>query len=179
MAGAVDAVDNREAAYDIVQRVKAYLSQTGMHVPGRLELEISHHYGIERFDDYGATIITFVNREYCKKLIVMLPGQKHPEQLHHVKEETFQVLQGELELVLDGVPTTLVEGDIITVERGTRHAFSSAAGCIIEEVSSTHLKEDSYYTDPAIAENEDRKTLVSYWLERSHDPRDERGDAAC
>ena len=179
MADAVDAVDNREAAYDIVQRVKGYLSETGMHVPGRLELEISHHYGIERFDEYGATIITFVNREYCKKLIVMLPGQKHPEQLHRVKEETFQVLQGELELVLDGVPATLVEGDIITVERGTRHAFSSEVGCIIEEVSSAHLKEDSYYTDPAIAENEDRKTLVSYWLERSHDPRDERGDAAC
>ena len=160
-------VDNREVAYRIVQRVKAYLAETGMHVPGRLELELSHHYGIDRFDEYGATIITFVNREYCKKLIVMLPGQQHPEQAHRVKEETFQVLQGELRLTLDGVASTLRVGDIVTVERRTRHAFAAPGGCIIEEVSSTHLKDDSFYTDPAIVANPDRKTLVSHWLERS------------
>jgi mannose-6-phosphate isomerase-like protein (cupin superfamily) len=108
-----------------------------------------------------------------------LPGQKHPEQSHKVKEETFQVLQGELELVLDGEAATLVEGDIVTVERGVHHSFSSEGGCIIEEVSSAHLREDSYYTDPGIAPTEERKTLVSYWLERSHDPRDDKETPAC
>lgn len=159
------AVDMREKAYAIVQRVKAFLAERGMEVPGRLYLELSHHYGIDSFDDYGATIITFVNREYCKKLIVLLPGQKHPEQYHEVKEETFQVLQGEMELTLDGVTGIYAVGDIVTVERGVKHAFSAPEGCIIEEVSSTHLKEDSYYTDPAVGENLDRKTVVSYWLE--------------
>ena len=40
-----------------------------------MDFEISHHYGIQRFHEFGATIINFVNREYCKKLIVMVPGQ--------------------------------------------------------------------------------------------------------
>ena len=52
-------------------------------------------------------IINVVNREYCKKLIVLLPGQKHPEQYHNIKEETFVVLYGDVALTLDGVDKEL------------------------------------------------------------------------
>ena len=41
--------------------------------------EISCHYGLENFHKFGALIINKINREYCKKLIVMFPNQKHPE----------------------------------------------------------------------------------------------------
>ena len=37
-------------------------------VPGQADLEISHHYGLEKFEETGLTMITVVNREYCKKL---------------------------------------------------------------------------------------------------------------
>lgn len=165
LAPDVEYANTREQAYAIVQRVKEYLAQTGMQVPGRLQLEISHHYGIERFDEYGAVLVTFINREYCKKLIVVLPGQKHPEQYHEAKEETFNVLHGSIDLVLDGVPHHLEAGDIVTVERGVRHEFSTSEGAIIEEVSSTHAGADSFYTDPAVSANPNRKTVVSHWLE--------------
>jgi sialic acid synthase SpsE/mannose-6-phosphate isomerase-like protein (cupin superfamily) len=165
MAADMTRTNTRETANEIVQEIKEYLVKTGTDVPGRLSLEISHHYGIERFHEYGMTIITFVNREYCKKLLVVLPGQRHPEQYHTEKEETFHVLQGTVELILDGVPSELTAGDIVTVERGVRHEFFTETGCIIEEVSSTHLKADSYYTDPAIAANPNRKTVITYWLE--------------
>ena len=56
--------------------------------------ELSHHFGIDRFEEEGATIISVVNREYCKKLIVLLPGQDHPMHSHQKKEETFHVLYG-------------------------------------------------------------------------------------
>ena len=51
---------------------------------------MSHHYGIEKYEEWGAAILNCINREYCKKLIVLLPGQNHP--FHHPvkKEETFK-----------------------------------------------------------------------------------------
>jgi hypothetical protein len=35
---------------------------------------------------------------------------------------------------------------------------------VIEEISSTHHKDDSYYTDESILQNKDRKTIISYWM---------------
>ena len=108
-------------------------------------------------------MITVVNREYCKKLLITLPNQVHPEQYHKKKEETFVVLFGDVQLILNGVEKTLTKGDVITVEPGVRHAFHTIKGCVIEEVSSTHYVDDSYYTDLKIGENKNRKTLVTEW----------------
>ena len=164
MLGDMDQIDQRERVYSIVQRIKQLLKQANVVVPGRAELEISHHYGIERFEEHGCTIISVVNREYCKKLIIVLPGQNHPEQYHKVKEETFVVLYGDVRLTLDGRVTDCNVGDIITVDRGMKHIFSSKGGAVIEEISSTHFKDDSYYTDPEVAKNINRKTVLTYWM---------------
>jgi quercetin dioxygenase-like cupin family protein len=109
-------------------------------------------------------MLTIVNRDYCKKLLISLPGQKHPEQFHKQKEETFHVLYGSIELELDGQVRTCIPGDVITIEPETRHAFLSKDGAVIEEISSTHYKDDSFYTDEKIATNKNRKTLLSHWM---------------
>jgi N-acetylneuraminate synthase len=113
----------------------------------------------------GLTMITVVNREYCKKLIVLLPGQQHPEQFHKLKEETFQLLHGDLKVVLDDREFDCQVGEVLTVERNVRHKFWSEHGAIVEEVSSTHAISDSFYTDPEITRNAHRKTFLTYWLE--------------
>ena len=156
--------NTREHVWNIVQDVKKILSKTDVVYPGQAELEISHHYGLNKFYETGITMITVVNREYCKKLIIVLPNQTHPEQYHHQKEETFVVLYGEVELTLDGITQTLKKGDVITIEREVRHIFTTKTGCVIEEVSSTHYINDSYYTDENIARNKDRKTFVTHWI---------------
>ncbi len=149
----------------IVQQVKALLREAHIVAPGKADLEISHHYGLEQFDRYGLVLMTVVNREYCKKLIVMLPGQTHPEQYHLKKEETFHILHGELRIALDGKEQSYRPGDVIRVERGVRHGFHSPAGTVFEEISSTHYQDDSYYTDEAIQRNQQRKTLLTQWLQ--------------
>ena len=161
----VSKVDVREKVYDIVQRVKALLEKSRVVAPGRADLEISHHYGIDRFDEFGITMITVVNREYCKKLIIMLPGQSHPEQYHKQKEETFHVLYGDVLMNLNGIEAKHCQGDVIVVEKGVRHSFGSKTGAVIEEISSTHYGDDSYYTDPEIGNNKNRKTLLAYWID--------------
>jgi sialic acid synthase SpsE/D-lyxose ketol-isomerase len=155
----------REKVYDIVQRVKEFLRKSGVVIPPKVDLEISHHYGIEHFDEFGLTMITVVNREYCKKLIILLPGQKHPEQYHKQKEETFHILYGSVRIDLGGHVKHCKIGEVVTVEKGVKHNFSTDTGVIIEEISSTHYVHDSYYTDPAIMQNQYRKTLLTYWLE--------------
>jgi sialic acid synthase SpsE/quercetin dioxygenase-like cupin family protein len=157
-------IQERQQVLVAVDSVKKLLKDGQIVVPGQSDLEISHHYGIESFNKFGLTMITVVNREYCKKLLVMLPGQTHPEQYHQQKEETFVVLHGELILWLDDVEQTAHRGDVITVQRGVKHKFFTNAGVVFEEISSTHHKSDSYYTDASINTNPRRKTLLTHWL---------------
>jgi D-lyxose ketol-isomerase len=68
-------------------------------------------------------------------------------------------------LELDGVPKLCRPGDVVTIEPGVRHAFKTETGAVIEEISTTHDKNDSYYTDPEIMANKQRKTLLTYWMD--------------
>lgn len=162
--GNADLKDQRETVLLIAQQVREIIQKSGIVVPGGVDLEISHHYGLDRFQEMGLTMLTVVNRGYCKKILVSLPGQKHPEQYHKQKEETFHVLYGEVDLILNGKPRTCRPGDVVNVEPGVRHAFSTATGSVIEEISSTHFKDDSFYTDETIQQNKNRKTLLTYWM---------------
>jgi sialic acid synthase SpsE/quercetin dioxygenase-like cupin family protein len=165
MVDKINRVENQERILNVVQRIKAIVKTSGVVVPSQVELEISHHYGWDRFDEFGLTMLTVVNREYCKKLIILLPGQQHPEQYHQVKEETFHVLYGQVGIKLDGVPRIVQPGDVVTIERGVKHSFASLSGAVIEEISSTHAQSDSHYTDPEISQNRQRKTFITYWLD--------------
>ena len=155
--------NQRDKAWEIVQDVKTFLDEAKITYPSSADLEISHHYGIDRFYETGISMITVINREYCKKLIIVLPGQRHPEQYHKQKEETFMVLHGEVNLFIDGIKSVLSEGDTFTIFPSHKHSFSSENGCVIEEVSSTHFPNDSFYTDESINKNPNRKTIISYW----------------
>lgn len=74
-------------------------------------------------------------------------------------------LYGMITLELNGVSQVCKPGDVVTVEPGTRHAFSSQTGAVIEEISTTHFKNDSFYTDPVIMANKQRKTILTYWMD--------------
>jgi N-acetylneuraminate synthase len=151
----------REAIHD----AKGMLQEAGIQIGSQFEVELSHHLGPQQFRRFGAVIINLLNREYCKKLIVVLPGQQHPGHFHKAKEETFHVLYGELELYLDGEPRHLYPGDMQLIQRGQNHEFRSETGCIVEEISTTHIPKDSHYRDRRIASSDPmvRKTLVEAW----------------
>ena len=155
--------DLRDRIVQIVNEIRPLLIESKIALPDKVDIEISHHYGIERFEEYGATIINCINREYCKKLILLLPGQTHPVHYHKKKEEAFHVLYGDVELVLDGEIKKCKAGDIIIIEKGVSHSFSSRNGAIIEEISTTHYKDDSFYEDERIMNNKQRKTYLTYW----------------
>lgn len=149
----------------LIHQAKGMLYEARIFIGDQYSIEMSHHYGAENFRQTGALIVNLVNREYCKKLIIMLPGQRHPNHRHMKKEETFQLLHGDLEVNLNGVLHTLRPGQMLLVERGSWHAFATVKGCIFEEVSTQHIIGDSYYEDSQIASLDpmQRKTLLTVW----------------
>ena len=158
-------VTDTNLARSVIHDVKGMFYEANIYLGDTFEAELSHHYGMKHFRQFGAVIISIVNREYCKKLIAVLPGQQHPDHMHKVKEETFQLLYGDLEVVVDGEEREMKPGDIQTVLRGQKHSFSSRTGAVFEEISTTHVKNDSYYDDPVIAKKDlmERKTKVYKW----------------
>ena len=157
--------DTREKIWLIVKKVRNFLKKSKTTIPGGASLEISHHYGLDKFNKFGLVMLDVINRDYCKKLLVLLPGQHHPEQMHKKKEETFHILYGSVKINIDGKNITLNVGDVATILKKQKHAFSSNKGAIIEEISTTHYKNDSFYSDKKIMNNKNRKTILTYWME--------------
>ena len=158
-------ITDTNLARSVIHDVKGMLYEANIYLGDDFEAELSHHYGMRHFRQFGAVIISVVNREYCKKLIAVLPGQQHPMHAHEVKEETFQLLYGDLEVEVAGRKVQMKPGDIQTVLRGEKHAFTSRTGAVFEEISTTHVKNDSYYEDPKIDNLDlmERKTKVYKW----------------
>lgn len=146
-----------------VHRAKAILHRAGIPLSPDFTVEFSHHYGIGNFQTVGAVLITLVNRDYCKKLIVQQRNQAHPAHYHKLKEETFQVLYGKLHIVVDGRERVLIPGDVVTVLPGQWHSFVAIEDTVFEEISTRALDGDSVYRDPLITANRDRKTPVKNW----------------
>ncbi|WP_210163396.1 N-acetylneuraminate synthase family protein [Niveispirillum irakense] len=148
-----------------IHDIKATLNEARIVLNSDFQAEFSHHYGIANFREFGATIINCINRDYCKKIIVMVPGQKHPPHFHKRKEETFQVLYGTLKVNIDGHIRTMHAGETALVQPGVWHSFWSDDGCVFEEISTTHYNDDSFYKDKAInkLQRSERKTMVNHW----------------
>jgi len=148
-----------------IHEVKALLAYAGIALNHEFVTEYSHHYGVRNFRNTGAVLISVILRSYAKKIIVQLPGQKHPQHYHKLKEETFQVLWGRLLIEVDGRKMELSPGDTLTVLPGVWHGFSSPEGSVFEEISSTAYPNDSVYQDPKINQTSEhqRKTIVDHW----------------
>jgi sialic acid synthase SpsE/mannose-6-phosphate isomerase-like protein (cupin superfamily) len=150
----------------ILHDAKGQLYEAGITLGEDYTVEISHHYGLPRFRETGCILVNLINREYCYKLLIMLPGQKHPPHMHKQKEETFCLLWGDLTVNLKDQGTVdLKPGDKLLVTRGTMHDFATLSGAIFAEISTRSIVGDSYYEHPEIAELDpmQRKTVLEVW----------------
>jgi len=147
----------------ILSKTREIISKANLTLGNDIDVEISHHFGLNRFNDYGAILIPIINREYAKKLVVMLKLQQHPEHFHKLKEETFVVLIGSLKVILDGVEKILNPGDVFLIPRMHKHYMLALEDTVFEEISSTNFSDDSFYSDSASMAIE-RKTPISIWF---------------
>ena len=145
-------IEKEQLIDNIKVKFNGLLKEAGITITEKDDTELSCHYGLEKFDQVGALIISKINRSYCKKIIAMLPNQSHPTHRHLQKEECFELLKGDCILRLNGRDVNLRKGVPILINRKVNHSFKTKNGCVIEEVSTTHIKGDSIYDDVTINE---------------------------
>ena len=147
-----------------IHEAKAILRANKINLGNSFDLEISHHYGINKFRKYGCFLFNCINRQYAKKIVLLFGNQKHPLHKHRLKEETFQILSGVLYITLNGKNRKCYPGDTLLVKPGVWHKFRALSEpCIFEEVSTTSYSKDSIYKDEQINKlnREDRKTRLN------------------
>ena len=150
---------------NIIHDAKGMLYEANIELGKDVTIELSHQYKLENIRQTGAVIVNVINREYCKKIIIMLPAQNHPKHYHKKKEETFQLLWGDLSVKLEDREIKVRPGDKVLVKRMDSHSFSSIHGAIFEEISTTSYKGDSFYEDEGITGMDPmyRKTIIEDW----------------
>jgi quercetin dioxygenase-like cupin family protein len=99
---------------------------------------------------WGEEIIIHNDDGYCGKLLRFRKGGKFSMHFHSTKTESWYVNYGKFILTYidtknaDHRNFTLVQGDIVHVERNTPHQLEALEDGEIFEVSTPHMDEDSY-----------------------------------
>jgi quercetin dioxygenase-like cupin family protein len=163
MLNHLKSTDHQAQVLEIFTRLQRMVFDSRVALPPSVDLEISHHYGIDRFDQWGAILVNIINRAYSKMLVMMFPGQSYPQHRHIQKDESYHILYGDLVVEVEGEFHNLKAGDLLSVNRGTVHSFKTSHGVIIEEIATTYLPGDSVYEDDSINKNPNRKTQMTFW----------------
>lgn len=162
----LDTKELRGQVNEIVTQLRQLLKKKKIALPPYVDIEISHHHGLDRFAEHGAILIKIINLSYSKMLVVLFAGQSYPRHHHIQKDETYHLLHGDLTVEVEGEETLLKEGDVLSIGKGTKHSFRSSKGAIVEEVSTTYVQGDSVYEDASINANPDRKIPLTFWPDR-------------
>lgn len=159
-----EVVTTQQAISEIAHAVKGMLYQSGIrYAISPKMVELSHHQGFANFSKTGAVLIERINTDYySKKILVVFPGQRHPKHLHGRKDETFELLSGDLSIKVEEEIVDMVPGDIVRVPPGVGHEFWSEGGAVVEEVATQALTGDSYYEDENVHH---RKTNLAAYLD--------------
>ena len=73
------------------------------------------------------------------------------------------MIYGDLTLTIDDEDFKMKLGEIVTIEKGMVHKFTSLKGSVVEEISDTHNMNDSFYIDDKITQNKNRKTIINFY----------------
>jgi D-lyxose ketol-isomerase len=108
-------------------------------------------FGLGQFDRVGLIeywIANELDAGYCGKYLFVFDGQKCPSHSHRVKHETFFVVRGCLEVVLDNRSLTLHPGEVLPVLPGNVHSFQGKGNSLLLELSMPCQISDNCFEDP-------------------------------
>ena len=150
----------------LAHKCEILLRQAAIKLPKKFKIEISHQYGLERFEQTGAILVTLFNDNLCKKLIVQFAGQDHPPHYHNDRNEYLCLIKGHTILGFHGNirEINMIAGEYYHVEKGNVHHFKSLKDSVIEEISLGHKPVGSIYLDDSITKTkyQTRKTPMFF-----------------
>ncbi len=140
-----------EARGRALERVTSVLAGWGLTLPGD---PMPLHFGLNDFDQIGETEFWIVNdtmNNYCGKFLFMFDGQRCPLHYHNIKDETFFIVRGDVEMEVDGQLTDLHPGNVFKMAPGMNHTFRAVGGpALVLEVSLPSVAGDNIFADKRI-----------------------------
>jgi len=121
------------------------ISKPGVTVITKQDLEKSFNNEIKIVPkEWGEEQWIVNNEKYCGKKMHIKQGYYCSYHMHKIKEETFYVLEGELEVVHNGGYLQVETGETLHIKPGSYHSFRALKDTIFFEFSTHHLNEDNY-----------------------------------
>lgn len=80
---------------------------------------------------------------YCYKHLFVRQGEYCSYHYHAEKSETFVVLVGEIELILQAELRVMKPGDSVTIHPYEKHQFRGVVDSVVAEASTHHKETDS------------------------------------
>ena len=93
---------------------------------------------------WGKELWIVNNELYCYKKLHLLKGYQCSLHCHKIKDETFIIEEGKVELYYGDKILTLTHGDKVRIKPNVYHKFVGKEHSLIIEISTTHMDEDSY-----------------------------------
>lgn len=88
---------------------------------------------------------------YCGKYLTVFDGQQCPFHSHKQKHETFHIVRGKVQLIVDGKEHVLNEGEVLVMPPEKVHSFTGMGNALILELSTPCLVDDNIFQEPSIA----------------------------
>lgn len=120
--------------------------------------------------DWGQEEWIVNNEKYCGKKMLIKEGYYCSYHMHKIKEETFYILDGELELIHNGKYLKVGKGETLHLKPGEYHSFRALKDTIFFEFSTQHLDEDNYrLTKSSFGDNEKWKKEIEEVIKNGQD----------
>ncbi len=113
-------------------------------------------FGLGRFEEIGEIEFWIANEEesgYCGKFLFVDDGQTCPYHRHTVKHETFYMLKGAVNMVIDGEERVLAQGATLVMPPGQMHSFTGIGPALVLEVSMPSRRNDNFFVDTNIGDH--------------------------
>lgn len=121
------------------------VNEPGVTTISREKLERNSLDGIKVVHkDWGEEHWIVNNEKYCGKKMLIKQGFYSSYHKHKIKEETFYILDGELEVIHEGKYLKLGKGETLHLKPEGYHSFRAIQNTIFFEFATQHLDEDNY-----------------------------------
>lgn len=138
----------------VLEEIKKQAAEWGLTLPDVTPLPL--HFGLNRFMEIGETeywIADETENGYCGKFLFVFDGQTCPYHHHNMKHETFFVLKGSINMIMDDKPRVMKEGDLLVMPPGAGHSFTGIGPALVLEVSMPSILKDNFFRDKNIGDN--------------------------
>jgi len=89
------------------------------------------------------------DEKYCGKILIVKRGYQCSYHYHKLKDETFYILEGMVNMIIEGESELLAQGESVRIYPYMKHRFVGVKDSQILEISTQHFENDSYRLDPS------------------------------